>query len=396
MRRFKVAMVIGQFAPIVGGAERQCLKLSKELLKRGHEVRVYTACNYPARPGWDTVEGVEVFRVGYPVVVVKDKKIAGLGGLCRYGMAYELVRASASFELMHVHQGLWPVFSAAVAKKIARKPVVCKIANSGVRFDLAMLKKDGLAGFIGERLVKRQVDVFVATSAAVKTDLRSAGVLEDKIASIPNGVEIGEKIAHHPAEKTVFVFVGSLTAKKNAAAMIESARQLQRAWAGSFEMLLVGAGPERMRLEQQARAAGVGGSVRFCGATGAVSRFLSGAHVFVLPSLTEGLSNAALEAMAAGLPLILSDQGGNPDLIDKGEPFSPGVLKGSNGFLCDIHSPRALSGAMEYCLRHPVETIAMGLYSRHLAESRYSMGRTAELYEMLYGRLLEQTGKAAY
>jgi len=383
-------MVIGQFGTAGGGAERQCLKLSRELLRRGHEVRVYTSCQYPRRCGWDRFEDIPICRVGYPVIAVKGRRIAGLGGWCRYGLAVELVRSAALSDLVHVHQGLWPAFSAALAGSMTGKPLICKIANSGERFDLSVLGKEIIAGLWEKRLVKRRVDSFVATSSAVLADLTCEGIAAEKIALIPSGVEIPPQDAPPAAGKPVFVFVGSLTAKKNAAALIDSARRLRESRSGDFEVMIVGDGPERARLEAAAAAAGVSGSVRFCGSVTDVGRYLSAARAFVLPSFTEGLSNAALEAMAAGLPLILSDRGGNPDLIESAAQVMPGVRKGINGFVCDIRSPAALTAAMERCLRSPEETASMGRHSRELAQRRFSINKTADEYEILYERLLTQ------
>ena len=83
-------------------------------------------------------------------------------------------------------------------------------------------------------------------------------------------------------------------------------------------LLLVGDGPERSNLEALAGTLGIGESIRFTGEQGEVLPYYHAADLFALPSRTEGLSNALLEAMACGLPVVVSRTGGARDLVQDG------------------------------------------------------------------------------
>ncbi len=134
-------MVIGQFDPYIGGAERQCLKLSEALKNRGHEVKVLTVWQLRDLPRNERIKGVPVERVWYPMLRLFGRKLVGFGFLSWLTLAWRVYRNLRLYDIVHVHQGLWPAFSATLAATWAAKPVVCKIANSGERFDLLTLKK---------------------------------------------------------------------------------------------------------------------------------------------------------------------------------------------------------------------------------------------------------------
>src|SRR5690606_20106659 len=83
--------------------------------------------------------------------------------------------------------------------------------------------------------------------------------------------------------------------------------------------VVAGDGPERQRLESQAATAGVQDDVRFLGNRSDIPRLLAAADIFVLPSLWEGLPLAVLEAMASGLPPVVTRVGGNAEIIEDGK-----------------------------------------------------------------------------
>src|SRR6185312_14067319 len=117
------------------------------------------------------------------------------------------------------------------------------------------------------------------------------------------------------------VFTGRLHPQKNLDVLIAAWPAVAAATGAS--LVLVGHGPERERLEAEARARGLGGRVHFTGAVADPSELLRAADVFVLPSVAEGMSNSLLEAMSTALPCVASDIGGNQDLLG---PGGAGVL----------------------------------------------------------------------
>jgi len=372
-------MVIGEFHPVIGGAQRQCLKLSKELIARGHTVNVVTVWNPRNVQQKEEVEGVSVFRVWYP---------PGLGFLAPLTMFYQVLRSVNRFDCIHVHQALWPAAIAVMVGKFLTKPVIVKIGNAGERFDLRMLARDHWFGPFASRLLIRSTRMFVATSGAVATDLGSAGIPRDRISFIPNGVNSVSSTRQVSGAKPIvrFIFVGSLTPKKNLSALVRAMALLKPHLQRQCELLIVGDGPDRSTLVHIQDAFGLHTRVRLIGERQDVTALLKESTVFILPSFTEGLSNAALEAMSCALPIIVSARGGNIDLVElSGLAENHGERTiGTNGLLLNRIDPESISSALEWMLDHQERLLPMGNRSREIIHERFTIERAVSDYERLY------------
>ncbi len=137
---------------------------------------------------------------------------------------------------------------------------------------------------------------------------------------------------------------------------------------------LVGDGPERERVEARAAAAGVAGRLEFVGAVADPRPYYQAAQFAVLASWTEGLPNALLEAMAAGLPVIATDVGGAREL----------VVDNLSGLLVPPRDPAALAAAIAAIASSPARRREMGALARRIAE-RFSWDRCVEEHLALYG-----------
>jgi glycosyltransferase involved in cell wall biosynthesis len=129
---------------------------------------------------------------------------------------------------------------------------------------------------------------------------------------------------------------------------LKGADILIRAWGlfaktcpGAAQLVIVGDGPEREAVGEIARELRVGDSVEFCGFQEDVRAYYQAADIFVLPSRTEGFSNALREAMACALPVIASNAGGTPDV----------VREGVEGLLFESESEQALASCLERLVR---------------------------------------------
>jgi glycosyltransferase involved in cell wall biosynthesis len=116
-----------------------------------------------------------------------------------------------------------------------------------------------------------------------------------------------------------------------------------------------------------------------------VPEMLRGLDCFVLPSLSEGVSNTILEAMATGLPVVATRVGGNPELIEDG----------LSGRLVAAANPDALADAIVGYVQDPVKARRHGKAARGIAESRFSLTRMAADYAALYDRLLQRPSAAS-
>jgi glycosyltransferase involved in cell wall biosynthesis len=231
---------------------------------------------------------------------------------------------------------------------------------------------------------------FVCTSTAVLGDLHKEGVPDAQIARIPNGIETkapADRREPAPAARVEFLFVGSLTPKKNTLIIPEAVSRLPAAYQDRIRIRLLGDGPQRSILRATIERLRVAASVELVGFVRQPDVYLATADVFLLPSLTEGLSNAALEAMSWGLPLILSHAGGNTDLIceNAAQDLAPGgVREGDAGLLIDAGRPESLADALRFMVDHPGKRRSMGQRSFERAGACYSMERVATQYEELY------------
>jgi glycosyltransferase involved in cell wall biosynthesis len=141
---------------------------------------------------------------------------------------------------------------------------------------------------------------------------------------------------------------------------------------------VAGEGEQRPALEAQAAAAGLAGRFALPGVVGDVPGFLAGLDVAVLPSRAEGMSNALLEYMAAGRPVVATAVGGTPDLIEDG----------AQGLLVPPGNAEALAAAIGRLLRQPELALRLGAAARRRAQQRYSRAAMVRRFEEFYARLV--------
>lgn len=143
--------------------------------------------------------------------------------------------------------------------------------------------------------------------------------------------------------------------------------------------LIVGDGPLRAHLEGQARHLGIEGATRFIGAHVDLAGLMPAVTVAVVPSLSEGLSNSLLEAMAAGLPVVATRVGGTPEVVSHGR----------TGLLVPPGDPRELANAIERLIRDPAFAASCGSAGQADVRERFSLQRMIGRTEALYESLLE-------
>jgi N-acetyl-alpha-D-glucosaminyl L-malate synthase BshA len=140
------------------------------------------------------------------------------------------------------------------------------------------------------------------------------------------------------------------------------------------ELLLAGDGPLRATLEAQARALGVDQKVHFLGVRNDVATILGASDIFALTSVSEAASLTLLEAMASRLPVVVTDVGGNPEIVEHGV----------HGFLVPRGDHRAAARAFLELLRTPARAAAMGESGRRRVRDQYQLDHTIDAYRRLY------------
>jgi glycosyltransferase involved in cell wall biosynthesis len=149
------------------------------------------------------------------------------------------------------------------------------------------------------------------------------------------------------------VAVGNLKPVKNYSLLVKALRGME----DEVELDIYGEGPDRAALERQIASAGA--KVRLIGARTDLWNVLPDYDAFVMPSLYEGCPNAAIEAMAVGLPLLLSDI-----------PVMREVSRG-NALFFDPHDPAALAGVIQMIAAGEVDAASMGVRGREIVAANH-------------------------
>lgn len=249
------------------------------------------------------------------------------------------------------------------------------------------------------RALRKVLQPVISRYITVSQDLAnwlqdSLKIRATKITQIYNGVDCNRFTGATPAAELqgcpanfeaqgnlIIGTVGRLAAVKNQQLLIDSIAHLlsqQPDLRGALRCMLVGEGPERDALERRIAKHELEDIVWLVGDSDNVPALLSAMHIFVLPSLNEGISNTILEAMASSLAVVATDVGGTPELI------SPGV----SGVLVPSNDVAALAQALAVLLAHPQRIKEIGNASRQYVESHFDWAVTVTAYLKVYDDVL--------
>jgi L-malate glycosyltransferase len=266
-----------------------------------------------------------------------------------------------------------------------RPIVVASVRDTGVYLTPMMRR--------GQKMACRFAHSIVANSNAVRDWLVNDGISPDHISVIRNGVVVPE--AYRPSEfpirkqlgipldAPVIATVSRVNRSKGLEYLLQSAvAVLQRL--PNARLLIVGEDFNepgyRAELERLSAQLGLGRSVFFLGERKDISNILQESTVFVLPSLSEGLSNVLLEAMAVGLPIVATNVGGNPEVVEDGK----------TGLLVPSKNPEELTRALCQILETPNCALRFGDAGRARAIQHFSIQSMVRQVHDLYGALLEK------
>jgi glycosyltransferase involved in cell wall biosynthesis len=206
---------------------------------------------------------------------------------------------------------------------------------------------------------------------AVVTD---EGLSPERVAVLENGVDLARfPDMSAPARAGRVGVTANLRPVKGLDVFVRAAPEVAAAHPGaSFH--LAGEGPLRAELARLAHELGLGGRLALCGSVADVPGFLAGLDVAVLPSLSEGMSNALLEYMAAGRAVVATSVGGNVRLIEDGV----------TGLLVPPGDAPGLAAAIGRLLSDPALAARLGAAARRRVEERYSRAAMVRRFEAFY------------
>jgi glycosyltransferase involved in cell wall biosynthesis len=247
-----------------------------------------------------------------------------------------------------------------------------------------------------DRLHLRYMDRVVCVSHAQAVKVRRAGVPPAKIVVIPNAarlnialpadVEARDQLESFVADGADWLVIaaGRLSREKGFSILIDAARLvLDRLPSARF--IVFGEGALRPALERQIAVAGLTHHFALPGHRSDFDQLLASADLFVLPSLTEGLPNVVLEASSAGVPVIATAVGGNPEII----------VDGVTGRLVPPNDSQALANQIVHLLTDEAGRRRMGQAAREYVTRRFSFARQAEMYLTLFRELRQPVGAVA-
>jgi glycosyltransferase involved in cell wall biosynthesis len=376
----RVILAIRHFYPDGGGAEVLARRLAVRLVQRGLSLTVLTG-RYGGRPRTGSIDGVVVHRhfIGLYLPVLHE--VCYLTSLAR-----ELVARRHDYDIVHVFQTQLSAYIAAVICKRLGKNLVVTSHGAGATGDMAVWSSVP-AGMRLLRYVCVNVDGATGVSKDVMAELHEAGFDPKRTWYVPNGVAIPSshrsdqsalrKIFGLRSKSFIAVFVGRVTAKKVPEFLLDAWTAVLQKYPSS-QLLLVGEGEQRAMLEARTRQADLAGSVIFTGRVENVEDCLRAADIFVLPSITEGMSIALLEAMAVGLPVVASRVSGTVDVIKHG----------ANGLLFEPGSRTGLTDCIVSLIESSNRRAELGRLARTTVAKHFSIDATVDRYVALYKSVL--------
>ena len=355
LQGLRVVMVIQSYLPRLGGAEKQLAAVCRRLRQQGLEPSIVTR-RYAGMAAFETIDGTPVYRVPAP----QPKSLAAF---CYLFFGYFKIR-SLRPQVLHAHELLSPSDLGILAKRSLGCPLVVKVLRGGKLGDLDKLhhRRTGRARI--ERL-KKNVDIFLTISREINQELAAEGIESARCRFLPNGVDtqIYKPVPEREKKEIrarlglpqgfICLYSGRLAPEKGLSTLLQS-------WHSVYvrhpqaRLLILGSGEMEAELRQAA-----GDDVIFGGYVPDPCLYYQASDLFILPSETEGLSNAMLEAMACGLPVAATRVGAAVELVRNGE----------NGRLVTAGDNEELSEALEFFLSNPKEGPRMGRNGMELVRS---------------------------
>ncbi|HEY7180102.1 MAG TPA: glycosyltransferase [Blastocatellia bacterium] len=359
----------------VGGTERQAVELLKRIDRRRFDLSL--AALRLEGPLYREVEAVFPRAPQFPLTSFYNANAAKQLMRLRRWMISERV------EILHAHDFYAGLLGAAAAIGAGVRVIACQ---------RHMRLSDRRAHEWGTRLTHRLAHRVLVNSEAIRARLLAGGhVAPEKIVVIHNGLSAAAESAALDEDgrakrraallrelnldegAKLIGLVARLQPVKGHRYFIEAAGRVA-AVEPKAHFLLVGDGALRREIEEQAARLGVSDRVHLLGGRDDAASIAAGFDVAVSASLSEGLPNAVMEAMAAGAPVVATAVGGTAEL----------VIDGATGFLVPPADAGVLSRRILDALRNPERSAQMAAQGRLRALSQFGMRRMVESVERLY------------
>ena len=341
-----VAIIISNYYPYIGGAEIFAQEIAQRLVKDGHRVDVITGRWDRNLPQLEVINGVSVYRIN----LLKFKRLGSIAYPPPMLWKLLLLNRANHYDLIHSIGEIAACEVGTIGKKLMQRPHLMTLQGGYLTKGLRnRLTEIVVSGFVKWNL--RNADVVHAISQKLAQNARRFGA--KRVVVIPNGVngsifksmdrkKLREQYGFSIDAKIV-VSVARLVPVKGLDYLIKAVSLLLQT-DNKINLLIIGDGSQRAELEELISELKLDNRVRLMGTIPheQIAGFLNQADVFVLPSLSEGLGIAIIEAMACGIPVIGTNVDGIPDIIKDND----------NGVLVPPGDAEALAGAIDKLLQN--------------------------------------------
>ncbi len=387
----KICFVNALFYPFRGGTENHMFELAEALVKKGVEVHVVTA-RLKGTAETEKMGGIIVHRVPAKLV-----KIFGFYPpplvLCPKFLQYlSEIDEKEHFDLFHLHGRWFPDFTL-VRKHCdeTNKPLVLTVHNARPNGISPTYTLFGSAyeTAIGKNVLKA-ADQLIAVSKWTKGDVLKYNLDKRRFTVIYNGINAAKfSTARSAAVKKklgmarsdpLLVWVGRVIEQKGLKYLIAAMPAVLKCFP-TAKLLLIGTGTELKKLKKQAAKLSISNSVVFYGQENnrkKLNNLLRGSDCYVMPSVWETFGIAALEAMASGLPVVSTNAGGLPELIQNNR----------NGTIVPMRNSKKLAQALTTILANPTQLKKMGVNSRKDAEKKFNWNKIAHQTIVVYRKAI--------
>jgi N-acetyl-alpha-D-glucosaminyl L-malate synthase BshA len=365
--------------PTYGGSGAVATELGLALAERGHEVH-FVSYDQPFRLDHFR-EGVffhEVEMEDYPLFEHPPYSLALAVALHDTARKHEL-------DLLHVHYAIPHATSAWIAHEMLGEQTDLKIVTTLHGTDITLVGLHPSFHAITRFSILKSHGLTAVSEFLRRETVRDFRVPEQRIEVIPNfidtsvyrpGLEPCHRATLAPDGEKIVMHISNFRAVKRVEDVVVIFARMSAEHPA--RLVLVGDGPERPRVLLRAEELGVRDKVLFLGKHTSVHELLSCADLLLLPSASESFGLVALEAMACGAPVVASNIGGLPEVIEAG----------TTGYMFDVGDIQGMVEAGVRVLADDDLRASMSEAGRVLAEERFSADRVVSLYEQYYEQVL--------
>ena len=405
----RVCWITEEFPPETGGTGLVAARIAGEIAVQGVEVSVVTRQTRPPRAEEELYGAVHVRRlrpggrlkgIGWralPALIVYLARLAGL--LLRRARRYDVIIVSC--------MKIIPLVAVPVSRALGKACIVrlespFELIEPIAAESLGIMSRVGrvLSSLLGavQRSLLSRADCIIAISAEVEARLKRTACPPERILRIPNPIDVERfkpierdrrdtlrDALGLPRERTVVLYAGRLSRAKGVLMLVASWRELLGRHPDAL-LVMAGSGHGSWddceeELKGLVRAQGLAADVRLVGATDRVHEYMQASDVYVCPSEYEGFSLAIGEALACGLPAVVSAVGAAPEII----------AEGVSGFLFPPKDPAAMLAALNACLAVPERWAEIGRQARE-SVAPFALVRVAARYVVLCRELTRSRG----